>query len=375
MNIKCYYRYACILLNLSVQFLSCMESSIIRIDDIQPISIESVGSYRWVICESNRSMLCDEKQKTCSIIAENKDYILCCAVNKQGTKIALGANEHLTVYNTQTLQQEWCKDISGGGSSMAFDPVNDTDIVLYNKMSKVLTCLYSDGTKKYDLRSISLESIAGCAYHHHKKEIAYGWHSKGYRSINYENEKIPKHSLYPLHNIGPEEFVLGALYSWDGTFCIVLAGHREHKIVKLCAKSGMFLSEFKLKKNYSAMSLHSNNRTVFLLSNDNELHSYDVNSGTMLYNSPRMLDENQENLCIRTPLPNRIALSCDGKQIGLALSNCCLIIPLSLGMLYGGETKECLLQRICLLRLWSQQDAGLLEDIGLNILEKLCYVI
>ena len=152
----------------------------------------------------------------------------------------------------------------------------------------------------------------------------------------------------------PDSFVIGQLYSVDGSCVAVIANDfLQAHITFVCGKDKKFCE---LSTLCVAMAFHPNNKLFFLLDEHNTIHCFDYKTKECIHT---IHCKDQEKIPVRQ-LEKRLAISKSGKNMYAALFNKVVKIPLCFKIFFGENEKAELFAMSGLLQLYEYEKDGMI---------------
>ncbi len=288
---------------------------------------------------------------------KNNNY----AINNQGTKMAFIEGQSLTVYDIENKKKYWDKEIQVYSLQlpMTFNPENDAEVVFYDNKQNSLNIHSQQNSDVMSLPVVS-DSTDLCIFHPTKTEFIFNLNDVYYYHGNYQNKSLEKHDAM---NFSKKASIYYQCYSDDGSIVAGMIGNfPARKIFLMPLDHRNWYKESTLQRNrpstYYAMSLSHDNRVMFILGDKGfgyqfegcHFYSYDIPTGALL--CQYKLDDNQGPY---NKYPTRrIAISPDGKMLGIALDKKCLLLPITPEIVWGKKMAE-LLQKMIVLRCFQFQ--------------------
>lgn len=290
----------------------------------RPFALHYAGNNTLVVLKKDACTLINTKKHQNFVIpVQNGSEFYDVSVNKQGTKIALAGTHFLGIYNVDTGEPEWKKDLQAPKVfQVMFYHGDDNRVLSYDCYGmKRLQAHTDDSVEDIELPESMLDACSLCVHHPTKPEIM----------ISSSNNIVYRHN-YKTGHVQISFFgqmwgqMLGLVYNADGSACAEC--NYSGSCITILADSSK--KQKSMLKRCVAMSFHSQSDIplIFVLSGGNTLSVLNYRSNALVYERS-FAAVSVENIPTKAVLENRIAISPNGKKIGLLLKDKWCVMPLA----------------------------------------------
>jgi hypothetical protein len=351
--------------------------NIIPADTIRSKGIFCVNQDVFVVFGPTACMFFNVLTRKC-IKEYNNENIYDCVLNKDKTKVAISSKGLLTVCNALTGEQEWQKKIQSSGFLPIAFHQDCSQILTYNRGQKILSIHSEKDVKSTWLRDTSLGSNDLFDHHPTKQEIAFAGTREGFWVLNY-NDFIIRHVKHRLfyENI----WVKGQCYNPYAKQCIALVGIDSQNTeicfaqnisdTEICFGQNNTYNYIVLGKKCISLLFHPGNKLVFLLSTDNSLECWNFREKEHIYTIKFAHQKPLGPSRFESSFKKRLAWSYNNKKLFIALKESCIILPVSLGIMYRSDVKEKGIEVVKVLTAYNNEDFVLIHDIIYKIVKNL----